>query len=406
MAKKRTSSFRRQTATILIARTAINTAHRIVYPFLPSIARGLGISLTTASTVVSLRLTAGLIGPVLGPLSDRQPRRRVMEGALLAFVLASSLLVATGLIESTAGVLILAIAAFALFGLSKVVFDPAVLAYLGDAVPYSRRGRAVGIVELSWSAAWLIGVPLAGFLIDSVGWRAPWAVLAAWSVVSLGLIHAILPQGQAQTGTQNRASPPASLTSQWRNLLGRRRVVILLLVSMLLAAANEMPFIVYGAWLETAYGLSLTALGLASVVVGFAEASAEIGTTALTDRIGKRRSVLLGLFGMAASLMVLPSLARTGLGGALVGIVLVVLTFEFGIVSLLPLATELVPEARASVLSLNIAAFSIGRIAGAMLGGYLWQWRTDGIVVHAVVGAGCALAAALVLIWGMTDVEA
>jgi predicted MFS family arabinose efflux permease len=181
-------------------------------------------------------------------------------------------------------------------------------------------------------------------------------------------------------------------------------VLALLLTSFMLVMAQEIPFIVYGAWLETSFGLSLTALGLASIVVGLAEASAEMGTVMFTDRLGKRRSVLLGLLGLAASLVLLPSLARLGLVGALAGIALVMLTFEFGIVSLLPLATELAPEARATLLSLNVAAFSLGRMVGAITGGWLWQKPGQGISVHAAVGAGCALVAAVLVAWGLSEI--
>jgi uncharacterized membrane protein len=46
-------------------------------------------------------------------------------------------------------------------------------------------------------------------------------------------------------------------------------------------------------------------------------------------------------------------------------VALVLLTFEFGLVSLLALATEVAPNARASLLSLNVMAFSLSRILAA-----------------------------------------
>jgi predicted MFS family arabinose efflux permease len=80
------------------------------------------------------------------------------------------------------------------------------------------------------------------------------------------------------------------------------------------------------------------------------------------------------------------------------------LFFEFAIVSLLPLVTQLVPEQRASLLSLNATAFSLGRIAGAAAGGLLWQWQAEGIAVNATAGAICALAAAGLMGWGMVEI--
>ena len=57
-------------------------------------------------------------------------------------------------------------------------------------MPYHRRGRVVGAIELSWSSAWLLGVPASGFLIERLGWRAPWAVLIGgwlWQWESIAL---------------------------------------------------------------------------------------------------------------------------------------------------------------------------------------------------------------------------
>ncbi|MGC9333948.1 MAG: MFS transporter, partial [Anaerolineae bacterium] len=336
--------------------------------------------------------------PFIGPWADRLPRRRTMEIGLALLALAGSILAASNGFG-------LAAVAFGLFGLSKVFFDPAVHAYIGDLVPYHRRARAIGAVEFSWSSSWLLGVPAAGFLIDRYSWRSPWIVLAVLGVLSLGLTHARLPAGTPvpQPGSQSTAQ--SSLLDRWWGLLRRPAVIALLLTSLLFSMAMEIPFIVYGAWLEDAFGLSLTTLGLASIVVGLAEASAELGTTVLTDRLGKKRSVLLGLLGMTACLLLLPMLANAGLVAALTGVVLVVVAFEFAIVSLLPLVTEMAPGSRASLLSLNVTAFSLGRMAGAMAGGWLWAWQSQRIAVQAAAGAACALLAAVLAHWGLSEIQ-
>jgi predicted MFS family arabinose efflux permease len=276
-------------------------------------------------------------------------------------------------------------------------------AYVGDTVPYRQRARVIGVVEFSWSSAWLLGVPVAGFLIDRHGWRAPWLVLGVLGFLALGLTRAGLPPVPPGRTVGSGPQQARTLLPRWQGLLRQRPVVALLATSLLLTMAMELPFIVYGAWLERAFGLGLSTLGLASVVVGLAEATAELGTTLLTDRVGKRRSVLAGLVGLAGSLLVLPLLADQGLAGALAGVVLVVRSFEFAIVSLLPLATELAPEARGSLLSLNITTFSLGRILGATAGGWLWQWAGAGIVTNTLAGAACALLAALVVSFGLVE---
>jgi len=381
---------------MVLARTTVNTSYRLVYPFLTSIARGLGLSLAGASGLITLRLIAGMGAPLLGPLADRYGRRRMMEAALLLFALASLLLAGFGTLAAAA-------VAFFLYGIAKAVYDPAVHAFLGDAVPYRERSRAVGAVELSWSFAWLLGVPASGFLIERFGWRAPWAALLVLGLLGAVLTHTGLPPTPPRTVRGSSKLTVTSMFRAWREVLGRPSVMVLLLTSFLLTLANEIPFIAYGAWLETAFGLSPTALGLASTVIGLAEATAELGTTVITDRLGKRRSVMMALLGLAASLAVLPWLAQFGLATALVGVVLMMLTFEFGLVSLLPLATELAPDARATLFSLTITAFNVSRMLGTFIGGWLWRW--ENIALHAGAGAACALVAALLVARGMREVR-
>ena len=108
---------------------------------------------------------------------------------------------------------------------------------------------------------------------------------------------------------------------------------------------------------------------------------------------------------MTISLLLLPTLAGLGLVAALAGVVLVVLNFEFAIVSLLPLVTEMAPGARASLLSLNVTAFSLGRMVGATTGGWLWSWQQEQIAYQAVAGATCALLAAVAVWRGLAEIE-
>ncbi len=83
---------RRTLAVILFARLLINAQFRIVYPFLPVIARGLGLPLEMASLLVGVRSLAGMTSPFYGWLSDRIGRRAVMFGGLLALTAGAFLL--------------------------------------------------------------------------------------------------------------------------------------------------------------------------------------------------------------------------------------------------------------------------------------------------------------------------
>ena len=70
-----------------------------------------------------------------------------------------------------------ALVGFILLGLGKPSFDAAAQAYVADRTPYERRARYMSILELTWAGGLLVGAPLAGWLIDSFGWEAPFWVV-------------------------------------------------------------------------------------------------------------------------------------------------------------------------------------------------------------------------------------
>jgi MFS family permease len=125
--------------------------------------------------------------PIYGALADRHGRRVMMLAGLVALVVGAILV-------GMAPGLAVALVAFALLGFSKASYDPAAQAYLGDAAPYARRGRVLGIIELAWSLSWFIGVPAAGFLIAAAGWRAPFRFIAGLGAAALLATWRLCPE--------------------------------------------------------------------------------------------------------------------------------------------------------------------------------------------------------------------
>jgi len=347
-------------AAMLLARITLNIAYRITYPFLPVIARGLGVNLTSAGLLVTARAAGGVTSPIFGPLSDTWGRKRLMLAGVALLIVGATICAALPFYAAF-------LVAFVTFGLAKAIYDPTMQAFIGDRVPYERRGRAMGITEFSWSAAWLLGVPSAGWLIARAGWQSPFALLAVLGAAGLLLIAWLLPY-DAPTLAHDRAA------LQLGAVIRNRNVMASFCAGFLIILANEVTFIVYGAWMESRFGLSVVALGLASIVIGLAEAVGEFGSAAFVDRLGKRRAVLIGLVISALAYGALPMLGQR-LEWAIGGLALLFVAFEFTIVSLLPLISELAPSARATTLSANIAAMTLARMIGSAGGTALFvRW--------------------------------
>jgi DHA1 family inner membrane transport protein len=133
-----------------------------------------------------------------------------------------------------------------------------------------------------------------------------------------------------------------------------------------MAASNELVNLIFGSWLESAFQVKIAALAAASAVIGVSELSGEVLVGGLVDWLGKRRAIIIGLALNGLVILVLPLIGQT-LSGALVGLFFIYLTFEFTVVSSIPLMTEVMPDARATFMSIVIAAFAIGRAVGALI---------------------------------------
>lgn len=94
-------------------------------------------------------------------------------------------------------------------GGSGGVIGAAVLTIVGDAFPPSRRATATGVVMSAFSVASIAGVPGGLFLAEwsAIGWRAPFAVLTALSVLLFILAVIAIPPIRGHLGGTNRPMP-------------------------------------------------------------------------------------------------------------------------------------------------------------------------------------------------------
>lgn len=352
---------RTQLLFFIASRLTLNTAYRMVYPFLPVFARAFGVDLKTMSLALSARAASGALGPLLAPLTDRHGRK---FGLSLGFGLFT-----TGALVAVFGPGLAAFtAALVLMTMGKYVFDPAVLAHLGDLIPYERRGRAVALTEMSWALAFILGVPAAGFLLGRFGWRSPFLALACLGLAGLVTVRVSFPKSGETGAAPANAAPgrrrPGHIESYravFRSAAAWAALGAVLAASM----ANEVVNVVFGVWLEDSFGLKIAALGVAAAVIGVAEFGGESLVAATVDRIGKMKALMIGLTANAGAALLLPLAGRTT-ATALAGLTLFYLTFEYTVVSIIPVVSEILPGSRATLLAFYAAAFSLGRAVGSL----------------------------------------
>lgn len=378
-------------ATILAAtfcRILLNVSRRFAYPFAPVLSRGLDVPLTAVTSLIAANQATGLLALACGPLADRFGYRPMMTAAMVMLVTG---MLAAGLIPLYGVVL----ACLLLAGVAKNIFDPAVQAYAGEHVSYQQRGRVIGIMEFSWSASSLLGIPLMGVLISRFGWRSPFFALGAGALVAGAVLLATFKNSQAVHIPRRQAGNPARA---WGQLIGQRPAMGALGFAFFISLANDNLFVIYGAWLESDFGLGVVALGMGTGLIGAAEFLGELLTATRADRMGLKWAVAAGTVLSILSYGLLPFFGQT-LTMALVSLFVVFLFFEFSLVSFLSLSTELMPDLRATLMSAVLAAAGLGRVAGALIGGPLWlSW---GITATALLSAAASAASLAFLFWGL-----
>lgn len=351
----------------------------MIYPFLAVFQSGLNVSTQAISLGLTARLASGGLVPLWGSLADRRGRKTAMLLGLGIFTLGTGIL---SVWPSFSAFVIMLILTYT----SGVIFMPSLQAYLGDVISYRQRGAFQGLVELGWSLSFILGVPAMGWVIARQGWHAPFPILTAAGVLVMLLAALVLRDEPVKP----HASP--GLMKTLIKILQEPATRASVLLCLLICASNELVNLVFGLWLYDTFQVKIAALAIASAVIGLSEVSGELGVSVLVDKWGKAKSVGIGITLNALATLALPFLGKS-LAGALFGLFLIYLTFEFTIVSTVPLITELLPQARATLVATTTASIAIGRSLGTLLAPVLYQvgqghpaiWRMLPIAIAAAL---------------------
>ncbi len=369
-----------QVTVFVFVRVVITTTFRMIYPFLSIFAKGMGVDLRTFSYAVTTRSLMGLISPFFASVADSRGRKTGMLIGMIIYTIAISLVV----IWPTFPAFFIALS---LASIGYLIFIPSMQAYLGDRVPYEKRGRVLGITEFAWSLSAIIGIPVVGFIIAQNGWLAPFPLIVLLGALSFLLLSWMLPKDTA---------PKEGETGFLKNLgkvFSFPPAIAALAMAALYTAANETVTLVYGVWVEQSFALSIASLAATALAIGISEFGGEVLVTLFTDKIGKRRAIVIGLIGNCLAALALPLFGHW-MVGAMISLFLFYLTFEFTLVSGIPLMTEILPSARATMMAAHMALIALGRSIGDLLAPSLYtQTVVPGISANALAAIGFNLLA-------------
>ncbi|NMC83769.1 MAG: MFS transporter [Anaerolineaceae bacterium] len=341
------------------SRLAINTSLRMVYPFIAIFASGMHVDVSMISLALAISMITSAAAPFLAPIADQRGRK---SGMLIGLLIYLAGVLAAALFPSYLTFLF----SILLGNLGNNLFAPALQAYLGDHVPYEKRGLYLTITEIPWALSFILMIPLIGVMLTHLTWYSPFWLLAGLAVLMFVLIAVFVPS--------DRPASAEAMTffADIKKVLTSRSALFGMVMGFLIVAGNEVVNVVFGVWIQDSFGLEIAALGAASAIIGFSELTGEGITAYLADHLGKERAVTLGLILSSLAVITLPWLGRSEVG-ALIWLFLFYFTFEIMVVSSLPLMTEVMPAARATMMALFLAALSLGRAAGDLLAPTLYQ---------------------------------
>ena len=349
----------------------------VVGPLLLTIATDFGVTLAGAAAVASLYfLLYGLSQPVWGLCSDRFGRVRTMRVTLCAACV-------FGVLSCLAPTLELLVLSRALTGACIAAAVPSALVYVGDVVPFVRRQSVLTDLNAASALGITSAIGLGGVLAATVGWRAAF-LLPALLAGALAVILSRLPEPPRASGHEGGLR--VALRSRWG-----RRVLLLALVE----GAALLGLLTYLAPAVESGGASPTQAGTLVALYG-------VGLL-LTSRVVKRlagRVRPAGFLAVGSAALVL-AYAAVAVSQAPVLVAVAALVVGSGWAAMHSTmqawATEVVPEARATLVSLFAASLFVGSgVATAVLaplaGGLRWgPLFSVGVALSVVFGIAATL---------------
>ena len=353
-----------------------------VAPMLVTIAASLGASLSEVAATASLYyLLYGVMQPVWGMLSDRVGRVRVMRLTLFGATLA-------GVISALAPNLGVLVATRALVGGLFAAVIPAALVYVGDTVGMDSRQKALADLMAASAIGTALATALGGLAAYLDAWRIAFAAPAlAGGVLALLLRRLPEPEGFA---LEEREGPLVQIG----RVLARPWAVAVVVIAAV-EGAVILGFLTFLAPSLESDGFSPAVAGLAVGLYGLAVLGWTRAVKLVSDRLGPAALILIGggllALGYASGALG-QSLASVGIAAVLVGG-----GFAFMHSTLQTWATEVVPQARATVISLFAAALFVGSGVATTVAAPLAEAGSFGLLfaTAAVVAVPLGLFAAL-----------
>lgn len=346
---------------------------------LPEIATDFTVTESAAGYLVSGYALSVALGAIfLTAAVSRIERKRVLVSLMVLFILGNLISAVAPTYEiMLLGRIVAALCHGAFFGVGAVV--------AADMVAANRKAGAISLMFAGLTIANVVGVPLGTFLGQELGWRSTfWAITAIGVVTLVGI--------QLLVGS-SPAAPSGSLRSEV-GVFRRPQVLMSALVSILAFGSVVGAYTYIAFTLTDVTGFAASAVPWLLLLFGVGTFIGNLVGGRAADRAMDRS--LLVILGLLAVVLAVFGLTASNMWAALVAMFLLG-AIGFATAPGLQLRImQVAGDAPTMASGANVAALNVGNAFGAWLGGMAIA-AGFGFVSPLWVGAGLALAAALVL---------
>ncbi|OWM00632.1 MFS transporter [Mycolicibacterium peregrinum] len=358
----------------------IGTTEFVAMGLLPDIATGFGITEPTAGHVISAYALGVVVGaPVIAALTARWPRKALLLTLMAVFTLGN---VASMLAPTYATL----VTARFVTGLPHGAFFGIAALAAAHLMGPQNRAKAVAYVLCGLTVATVLGVPLASWLGQALGWRSAFGLVVGVGLVTLAAQWAWLPE---QLRAMHVTSPLTELGA-----LRRPQVWLAVLVGMIGFGGMFAVYTYISTTMTDVTGLPRSLVPVALMVFGLGMVVGNLIGGRLAD-ISVVRALYLALGSLAVLLAAfslgshspwtaLPLLFGVGVAGSAVG------------PALQTRLMDVAHDAQTLAAALNHSALNIGNATGAWVGGLV---IAAGFGYTAPAAAGAALAVGGVLVF-------
>jgi len=367
---------------LILASVAYSLTVSFINPILVEVARTFHASVGAAGQARAILSAAGAVAALGATVfADRVSRRWQLLMGLAVLGIGDAGL---GLTQSFGPWMALQGVA----GIGAAIVGLAGTAAAGDYFDETQRGAAMGWITSGYPIAWLVGMPLIGWIADGWGWRASYLAAGAGiaALAFLGVLVA-LPAPRFQT------APPSHYLAGWRVLLATPAARAWVIAELLTTTAWSSFLVYVGAFFGVTYGLAPGKIGAIVAVGALASVAGTLSSGRWGDRWGRRRVLLLSTLLAALAIAAPLSLRLTPLASlALLLPYYFISSVRFPTSS--TIALSLLPAAPGTMMATRGLTVTIGGMMGTILAGLLLEvggFATVGVAYALLTAAGFAI---------------